>query len=69
MFEDNCSVKAKLLDIRTVGTGIVNNLFVDFSVQENRRAIDLALSMESSKPSEQMLEIYAQYPDSFKCQK
>jgi penicillin V acylase-like amidase (Ntn superfamily) len=69
LFENNCSVKAKLLDIRTTGTGIINNLFIDFSVQENRKAIDLALSTESSKPSEQMLEIFAHYPDSFECEK
>jgi penicillin V acylase-like amidase (Ntn superfamily) len=69
MFEDDCSVKAKLLDIRTTGIGIVNNLFVDFSVQENRKAIDNAISIEATKPSEEMLDLYARYPDSFECEK
>lgn len=68
MFEDDCSVKAKLLDIRTTGTGNVNNLFVDFSVQENRKAIDSAISTETNKPSEEMLDLYARYPDSFECE-
>lgn len=67
MFEDNCSIKAKLLDIRTAGTGLANNLFVDFSVQENRKAIDRVLSMEENKPTEEMLNYYQLYPDSFEC--
>ena len=69
MFEDNCSVKAKLLDIRTNGTGILNNLFIDFSIQENRKVIDRALSMEPYKPSEEMLNLIQLYPDSFECEK
>lgn len=69
MFEDNCLVKAKLLDIQTSGTDNVNNLFVDFSVEENRKAIDRVLSMEENKPTEEMLNLFQLYPDSFECEK
>jgi penicillin V acylase-like amidase (Ntn superfamily) len=68
-FEDDCSVKAKLLDIRTTGTGNVNGLFLDYSVQENRKAIDRALSMEQNRPSEGMMALIQLYPDSFECDK
>ena len=68
-FKADCSVKAKLLDIQTTGTGNVNNLFVNYSIAENRKAIDRAVSMEPYKPSLEMLDFMQNYADSFGCEK
>jgi choloylglycine hydrolase len=67
-FKDNCYIKAKLLDIRTSGTGNVTDLFVNYSIAENRKAIDHAVSMEPDKPSVEMLDFMQTYADSFSCE-
>lgn len=68
-FNDDCNVKAKLLSIQTPGTGNVNNLFVDYSVQENRKCITDFYDHEFNKLSNEDLEWLLKYPESFKCEK
>ena len=68
-FKDDCSVKAKMLDIQTTGIGNVNNLFVDYSTDENRKAIDRSFSREPYKIPKEMVDFNQQYIDSFGCEK
>jgi choloylglycine hydrolase len=68
-FEDDCSVKAKMLNILTPGMGNVTALFVDYSPEENMLVMHRALSTEANKPPQQMLDMFQQYIDSFECSK
>ncbi len=69
-FTGDCTIKAKLLDIQTPGTGLVNNLFVDYSVQENYKFITNFFAKELyNKPSTADLEYMQFYPELFECEK
>lgn len=67
-FEDNCSVKAKLLDIQTTGTGNVNNLFVNYSVEENIKCVIKFFENEPDELSREEIEFIGFYPEFFKCE-
>lgn len=68
-FEDNCSTKAKLLDIQTPAEGIVNKSFVDYSMQENSRCIYKFYENESNKMPKEEMEFLSFYPELFQCEK
>jgi penicillin V acylase-like amidase (Ntn superfamily) len=68
-FDDDCIVKVKLLGIQTTGVGNVNNLFVDYTVEENRKHITDFYEKEFNKLSSEDLDWLLKYPDSFKCEK
>lgn len=68
-FDDDCSIKAKMLSILTTGKGNVTGLFVDYSTEENMNVMHRALSTEANKPPQQMLDMFQQYVDSFECSK
>jgi penicillin V acylase-like amidase (Ntn superfamily) len=68
-FEDNCSAKAKLLDIQTSSEGIVNKSFIDYSMQENSKCIYKFYEKESYKMSKDELEFLSFYPELFQCEK
>jgi len=68
-FEDNCSNKAKLLDIQTPAEGIVNKSFVDYSMQENGKCIYKFYENESNKMSKEDMEFMSFYPEFFQCEK
>lgn len=56
-FEDNCSNKAMLLDIQTPSEGIVNNSFVDYSIEENSKCIYRFFEKEPYKVPKEQLKI------------
>jgi penicillin V acylase-like amidase (Ntn superfamily) len=68
-FEDNCSTKAKLLDIQTSSEGIVNKSFVDYSMQENNKCIYKFYEKESNKIPKEEMEFLSFYPEMFQCEK
>lgn len=68
-FEDDCSVKAKLLDIQTPSEGIVNNSFVDYSIEENTKCIYKFYKKEKHKIPEEQIEFMSFYPELFECVK
>lgn len=68
-FEDNCSTKAKLLDIQTLSEGIVNKSFVDYSMQENTKCIYKFYENEQRKMPKEEMEFMSFYPEMFQCEK
>ena len=68
-FEDNCSTKAKLLDIQTPSEGIVNKSFVDYSMQENAKCIYKFYENETNKMPKEEMEFMSFYPEMFQCEK
>lgn len=68
-FEDNCSTKAKLLDIQTSSEGIVNKSFVDYSIQENSKCIYKFYGFETNKIPKEEMEFLSFYPELFQCEK
>ena len=68
-FEDNCSTKAKLLDIQTLSDGIVNKSFVDYSIQENAICIYKFYENETNKIPKEEIEFMSFYPEMFQCEK
>lgn len=68
-FEDNCSTKAKLLDIQTPSEGIVNKSFVNYSMQENSKCIFKFYEKEEKKMAKEEMEFLSFYPEFFECDK
>ncbi len=68
-FEDNCSTKAKLLDIQTHSEGIVNESFVNYSMQENIKCIYKFYENETNKIPKEQMEFMSFYPEMFECEK
>ena len=66
--EDNCSVKAKLLDIQTQSGGIVNNSFIDYSIEENANCIYKFYENEPHKIPQEQMEFMSFYPELFECE-
>lgn len=67
--EDNCTTKAKLLDIQTPSEGIVNKAFVDYSVQENAKCIYKFYEKEQRKMPKEEMEFMSFYPEMFQFEK
>lgn len=68
-FEDNCSTKAKLLDIQTPAEGVVNKSFVDYSIEENSKCLYKFYENETNKMSKEDMEFMCFYPEFFQCEK
>lgn len=68
-FENNCSMKAKLLDIQTPAEGIVNTSFIDYSIQENTKCIYKFNANEQRKMSKEEIEFMSFYPEMFQCER
>lgn len=68
-FENNCSTKAKLLEIQTSAEGIVNNSFIDYSIEENSKCIFKFYENEINKMPKEDMEFMCFYPEIFQCEK
>jgi choloylglycine hydrolase len=68
-FEDNCTTKAKLLDIETASEGMVNNSFVNYSIEENFKCIYKFYEREPNKIPKEDMEFIGFYPEFFQCEK
>jgi penicillin V acylase-like amidase (Ntn superfamily) len=68
-FEDNCSNKAKLLNIQTLSDGIVNSSFTNYSIQENSNCIYRFYEKEPYKVPKEDIEFMSFYPEFFQCEK
>lgn len=68
-FADDCSTKAKLLDIQTLSEGTVNGSFVDYSIQENSKCIFSFYANEQHKMPKEEMEFLCIYPEMFQCEK
>jgi penicillin V acylase-like amidase (Ntn superfamily) len=67
--ENNCSTKAKLLEIQTSAEGIVNKSFVDYSIVENSKCIYKFYENEINKMPKEIVEFMSFYPELFECEK